>query len=200
MRIDGSELPRDRTAQVDVVLVGSLTSTAGKVVSTCTLVRHDNRVIVIDPGMADRAESILDPLHALGVQPADVTDVVLSHHHPDHTMHAGHFRNAAVHDYWAIYRGSAWEDSDAEGRELSSAVRLIRVPGHTMEDIATVVGTPDGIVVCCHLWFTSTLPIVDDTAEDSALLTASRKRVLGIADVVVPGHGPAFRPDGTTPR
>jgi glyoxylase-like metal-dependent hydrolase (beta-lactamase superfamily II) len=195
-----SDLPEGRTARVDVVLAGSVTSTGGKVVGTCTLVRDGRQFVVVDPGMADSAASILEPLAALGVSADAVTDVVLSHHHPDHTMHAGLFPNAAVHDHWAIYRGSEWEDSDAEGRIVSASVRLIRVPGHTAEDIATVVGTPDGIVVCTHLWWDADGPPEDPSAEDPAQLAASRRRVLAIADVIVPGHGPSFEPSDATPR
>jgi glyoxylase-like metal-dependent hydrolase (beta-lactamase superfamily II) len=187
-------------ARLDVLVAGSLTSTAGKVVSTCSLIREDGRAIVVDPGMADDSEVILGPLRVLGLRPEDVTDVVLSHHHPDHTMRAGLFPNAAVHDHWAIYRGSAWEDSDAEGRQLTTSVRLIRVPGHTAEDIATVADTAEGTVVLCHLWFTADGPVEDPTAEDPAALHASRARILEIADFIVPGHGAPFRPSETTPR
>jgi glyoxylase-like metal-dependent hydrolase (beta-lactamase superfamily II) len=190
----------DGTARFDVLLTGSLTSTGGKVVSTCSLVRDDDRVIVVDPGMADGPGDILRPLAAFGLDPTDVTDVVLSHHHPDHTMYAGLFTRAAVHDFWAIYRGSQWEDSDAEGRRLSRNVSLIRVPGHTMEDIALIAETADGTVVCTHCWFSATIPIEDPTAEDAKQLHGSRARILEIADIIVPGHGPLFRPDETTPR
>jgi glyoxylase-like metal-dependent hydrolase (beta-lactamase superfamily II) len=105
-----------------------------------------------------------------------------------------------VHDHWAIYRGSAWEDSDAEGRRLTDAVGLIRVPGHTAEDIATVVGTPEGVIVFTHLWWTATIPTEDPYAEDQAVLHASRARVLEFADVIVPGHGVPFSPSESTPR
>ncbi len=146
-------LPADRTARVDIVLEGSLTSTGGGVASSCTLVRDGDHVIVVDPGMAASASAILEPLAALGVQPQDVTEVVLSHHHPDHTLHAGHFPNAAVHDHWAIYRGTDWEDSDCHGRVISPSVVLARTPGHTAQDLAVVIGTPQDIVVCSHSWF-----------------------------------------------
>src|SRR5918995_2824635 len=112
-----TELPTGRTARVDVLLPGSLTDTGGVVVSTCSLIRDEGRLIIFDPGMAVSQRDILDPLEALGVAAGDVTDVVLSHHHPDHTINVALFPNAAVHDHWAIYRGADWEDNESEGRE-----------------------------------------------------------------------------------
>lgn len=193
-------VPAGRTARVDILVEGSLTSTGGGVASSCTLIRDGDRVIVVDPGMAPSARSILDPLAALGVSPEDVTDVVLGHHHPDHTIHAGHFPNAAVHDHWAIYRGTDWEDSECDGRVLSPSVVLARTPGHTAEDLATVVGTPDGVVVCTHCWFNAETTVDDESPDDAAELRASRAAILEIADLIIPGHGPAFRPAETTPR
>ncbi len=183
-----------------MLLEGSLTADGGAVVSSCSLLRDAGRVIVVDPGMARRRGDILRPLTSLGIAPRDVTDVILSHHHPDHTMNVALFPNAAVHDHWAIYRGSAWEDSDAEGRELTPAVGLIRVPGHTPQDIATVAGTPSGVVVCTHLWWTESGPADDPYAEDRVALHASRERVLALADLIVPGHGAPFRAIAATPR
>jgi glyoxylase-like metal-dependent hydrolase (beta-lactamase superfamily II) len=124
-----------------------------------------------------------------------VTDVVLSHHHPDHTLNAGLFPQARVHDHWAIYTGDLWEDRDAEGHEISSGVRLIRAPGHTEEDIATLVDTDDGLVVLTHAWWTAAGPADDPYAFDRAILRQSRARILGLAPVlIVPGHGAPFAP------
>jgi glyoxylase-like metal-dependent hydrolase (beta-lactamase superfamily II) len=194
------DLPRDRNAHVDILLRGGLTEPDGGVMSTCSLVRDGERVMIVDPGMATGPDAILAPLRGFGLEPTDVTDVIISHHHPDHTMYMGLFPSAGVHDFWATYRGTDWEDADADRRELSPSVRLLRVPGHTMEDIATVVGTPGGVVVLTHAWFTATGPAVDPTAEDQAALTTSRARILAIADQIVPGHGPAFTPGESTPR
>jgi glyoxylase-like metal-dependent hydrolase (beta-lactamase superfamily II) len=193
-------MPTGRSARFDLLLAGSHSSTAGEVVSTCSLIRDADRVIVVDPGMARRQADILDPLSEQGLGPHDVTDVVLSHHHPDHTLNAGLFPDAHVHDHWAIYRGSSWESVDAEGRVLTPSVRLIRTPGHTAEDISTVIGTPDGIVICTHLWWTDAVPIEDPYAIDPAQLHASRERVLQLADLIVPGHGAPFAPSEATPR
>ncbi len=48
-----------------------------------------------------------------------MTDVVLSHHHPDHTINAALFPSARYHDHWAIYQDDVWTSRDAEGFELS---------------------------------------------------------------------------------
>ena len=194
------QLPGARTARIDILLEGSLTSTGGGVASSCTLIRDGDRSIVIDPGMAPGASAILDPLAALGLGPDDVTDVVLSHHHPDHTLYAGLFPKAAVHDHWAIYRGTDWEDSECDGRVLAPSVVLVRTPGHTAEDLATVAGTADGLVVCTHSWFNSETTVADESPEDAKALHASRTAILDVADLIVPGHGAAFRPTAETPR
>jgi glyoxylase-like metal-dependent hydrolase (beta-lactamase superfamily II) len=189
----------ERNARIDVLVAGSVTETGGKVVSTCSLIRDGGRAIIVDPGMADDDETILEPLLALGLEADEITDVVLGHHHPDHTMRVALFRNAAVHDHWATYRGADWEDADAEGRVLTPSVGLIRVPGHTAEDIAVLAGTEQGIVVFTHLWWDEDGPADDPAAEDGEALRLSRRRVLEIANLVVPGHGAPFTPDETTP-
>ena len=194
------DVPKGRTARVDVLLNGSLTSTGGGVASTCTLVRDGDRVIVVDPGMATGAAAILDALARFGIKPEDVTEVVLSHHHPDHTMYAGLFPNAAVHDHWAIYRGTDWEDSECDGRVLSPSVQLARTPGHTAEDLVLIAGTPDGVVVTTHSWFHAESAVEDEDPEDLEQLRESRRSILDVADLIVPGHGPAFTPSESTPR
>jgi glyoxylase-like metal-dependent hydrolase (beta-lactamase superfamily II) len=58
---------------------------------------------------------------------------------------------------------------------------------------STVAPDP-GMVACTHLWWhADQTPVVDPLADDQSALEASRARVLQLADVVVPGHGPPFR-------
>jgi glyoxylase-like metal-dependent hydrolase (beta-lactamase superfamily II) len=174
---------------------------ADGVASSVVLVRDGDQVVVVDPGMVADRRLILDPLEAAGVRPEDVTDVVISHHHPDHTWHVGLFPDARLHDVGAVYRRDQWDDQPAEGRLVSPSVMLTETPGHTPQDISTLVTTDGGLVVCTHLWWRADGPAEDPRAADLPALHDGRRRILELDPVaVVPGHGPAFRPGEHTPR
>ena len=187
-------------ASVDILFEGYLGRPDHRVASTVGLIRDADATIVVDPGLVPGPRSILDPLAALGIVPSGVTDVVFSHHHPDHTLNAALFPEARFHDHWAIYRGDLWTDRDAEGFQLSPGVMLIETPGHTPQDITTLVRTDGGIVGLTHLWWSAEGPVEDPYTHDVGTLHANRQRVLGLVAEIVPGHGPRFVPDAATPR
>jgi glyoxylase-like metal-dependent hydrolase (beta-lactamase superfamily II) len=169
--------------------------------STVSLIRSGDVVVVVDPGLAASRAAILDPLAAAGLRPEEVTDVVFSHHHPDHTLNAALFPEARFHDHWAVYRGDRWDDAAAEGRELAEGVSLIETPGHTPQDISTLAQTDEGLIVFTHLWWFQEGPPEDPFATDPKALHANRMRVLELEPaLIVPGHGAAFRPGPDTPR
>ena len=171
-----------------------------RVASTVTLITDGDAVIIVDPGMVASREALLAALDSHGFSGADVTDVVFSHHHPDHTVNAALFPSARIHDHWAMYVGDRWVDRDADGLELGPSVRLLRTPGHTAEDISTVASTADEVYVCTHAWWMAEGPAEDPLGASDVDLRASREKLLSFATVIIPGHGPAFRPDKTTPR
>jgi glyoxylase-like metal-dependent hydrolase (beta-lactamase superfamily II) len=171
-----------------------------RVAGTVTLIVDGGAVIVVDPGMVASRAALLAALAAHGPQPGDVTDVVFSHHHPDHTVNAALFPNARIHDHWAVYVGDRWIDRDANGAELAPSVRLLRTPGHTAEDISTVASTTDDVVVCTHAWWAAGGPAEDPLGSDAFALHDSRELLLSFASLIVPGHGAAFRPGQNTPR
>ena len=186
-----------RTARLDVLFTGYV---GDNVAGTVSLVREGDRVIVVDPGMVPDRSAILEPLAALGVSPDDVTDVVLSHHHPDHTVNIALFGQVPVHDVQAVYTRDSWDSRDADGVHLAPSVRLLATPGHTPQDLTVLVGTSDGVVALTHLWWGAEGPDDDPYAPDRGLLSAQRERVLTLADRIVPGHGAPFTPGAKTPR
>lgn len=187
------------SAQLDVLTEGYV---GDRVAGTVVLIRDGDLVAVLDPGMVADRLRILGPLDELGVTPGSVTDVLFSHHHPDHTVNAALFLQARVTDFQATYVDDDWQDRAYDGgvEQLSPAVRLLQTPGHTAQDISTLVETADGLVVCTHLWWSADGPLEDPYAEDAAVLRASREQVLALAPaLVVPGHGAPFVPGPSTP-
>ena len=171
-----------------------------RVAGTVTLITDGDAVIIVDPGMVASRDALLAALGEHGYAAGDVTDVVFSHHHPDHTVNAALFPAARTHDHWAMYVGDRWVDRDADGLELGPSVRLLRTPGHTAEDISVVASTADDVYACTHAWWLAQGPTPDPLGSSDSELHASRELLLSFATVIVPGHGPAFRPDESTPR
>ena len=175
--------------------VGEETPAGMHVGSTVTYAESGAARVIVDPGLVASTSLILDPLRELGVDAAGVTDVVFSHQHIDHTLNAALFPNARFHDFAAVYRGDLWLDDDAEGRELADGIRLVRTPGHTAEDISTLIDTDEGLVVCTHAWWFEGGPDEDPYAPDREQLAAARARIVGLGPaLIVPGHGAPFRP------
>jgi glyoxylase-like metal-dependent hydrolase (beta-lactamase superfamily II) len=199
---DDSALPAGQSARVHVLHDGYVRSgdDGEHVGGTVTLIVDGGAVVIVDPGMVSSRPDLLTALAAQGVPADAVTDVVFSHHHPDHTVNAALFPAARIHDHWAMYEGDLWHSRDAEGTDLSPSIRLIATPGHTEQDISTVASTPDGVYVCTHAWWAADGPADDPFSPDRAALSASRRRILDVATVIIPGHGPSFRPDENTPR
>ena len=164
-----------------------------RVAGTVTLIMDGDAVIVVDPGMVASREALLTALAEHGPAAGDVTDVVFSHHHPDHTVNAALFPAARIHDHWATYFGDLWVGRDPGEFDLTPSVRLMPSAGHTAEDITTLAATADGVYACTHAWWGPDGPEEDPLATDQQALRASRERILTVATVIIPGHGPAFR-------
>ena len=187
-----------RTARLDVLVEGY--ARMPHVAGTVSLVRDADRVVVVDPGMVADRDLILRPLRDLGVRPEDVTDIVVSHHHLDHTVNIALFPVVRVHDFQSVIEGDTFTRRAAEGFQLSPSIRLLATPGHTPQDITTLVGTQDEVAALTHLWWTEDGPADDPYSLDRDQLREQRERVLDLATLIVCAHGPAFRPSPSTPR
>ena len=165
-----------------------------RVGSSITLVLDGDARIVVDPGLVAHRSRILDPIAALGVAPDAVTHVFISHHHPDHTVNIALFPNAEVIDFDSRYRDDTWLDHDGDGYRLGPRTTVWQTPGHTPQDASLIVEAEDGIYAMTHAWWhEDRTPEIDPYAPDQGILDASRARILAAVDIVIPGHGGAFR-------
>jgi glyoxylase-like metal-dependent hydrolase (beta-lactamase superfamily II) len=187
-----------RTARLDVLVEGY--ARTPHVAGTVSLVRDEDRIVIVDPGMVADRDLILRPLRELGVRPEDVTDVVVSHHHLDHTVNIALFPVVPVHDFQSVIEGDVFTQRPADGLQLTPSIRLLATPGHTPQDLTTLVGTADDVIAATHLWWTQDGPADDPYSPDREELRRQRKRVLDLATMILPGHGAPFRPQGSTPR
>lgn len=176
--------------------VGDETPEGMHVGSTVSYAESGAARVIIDPGLVAHRGLILDPLRSLGIAPEAITDVVFSHQHIDHTLNAALFPHARFHDFAAVYRDDLWFDEDAEGRVIADDIQLIRTPGHTTEDISTLIDSADGLVVCTHAWWFADGPEEDPYAPDADQLLSARARIRALNPTqIVPGHGAPFSPE-----
>jgi glyoxylase-like metal-dependent hydrolase (beta-lactamase superfamily II) len=93
-----------------------------------------------------------------------------------------------------------WTARPAEGYEVAPGVTLWETPGHTPQDITTIVSDGEETIAFTHLWWYETAPFDDPLATDPGGLHRGRERVLEVATMIVPGHGEPFFPGPETSR
>lgn len=183
-------------ARFDVLVNGYVREQEGveHVAGTVSLVRSADLVVVADPGIMASQQTLLGPLRSHGLGVDDVTHVFVSHHHLDHTRNIGMFPSAIVVDSGSLYDGDVWSEHPGDGYRLGVDVEVLATPGHSYECASLAVRTTDlGTVVLTHAWwFSDMTPVDDPLGVDQEQLEASRRRILAMADWVVPGHGEPF--------
>ena len=125
---------------------------------------------------------------------------MLSHHHLDHNLNVALFPVVPVHDFQSVLEGDVFTRRDADGVHLTPSIRLLATPGHTPQDMTTLVGTADDVAALTHLWWTADGPADDPYSQDRELPAPPARAGPRLATLVVPGHGAPFRPTGGTPR
>lgn len=157
--------------------------------------------ILVDTGGPWARERLLKALAEQGVAPANVTLVVGTHGHSDHIGNLGLFPGAALlvsHDF-CLPGGRYLPHGLGEERplRLGPGLEVWATPGHGgQRDVSVMVaGTVMGTVAVVGDVFESDgdEDFWQALSEDPVAQERSRKRILGTADVVVPGHGAPFR-------
>ncbi len=171
--------------------------------STTTLIREGNLNIIVDPGM--NRGLLLEALEKEGLSPAEINYVVLTHYHLDHSLLAGIFKNAEVLDDGSIYSFNG-KIKDHDGKIPETDIEIIKTPGHDPFHCSVVVKADDlgKIVIASDVFWWETgqeqktdkeslIEHKDPYVKNKEALINSRKKVLEIADYIIPGHGKMFK-------
>ncbi len=158
---------------------------------TITLIKVDDYLIIVDPGTVRNQGDIARELAVRGHRTADITHVIHTHHHLDHTRNTGMFPDIPVIDGWAIWDGV---DFNTTIPNLPTEIVIEKTPGHTYDSLTVFVKTVDGRVAICGdvFWWEGDTQS-DIYAEDISVLRKTREHVLKNAEIIIPGHGPLFR-------
>jgi len=120
--------------------------------STVVMIRHGDRIALIDTGSFGMRALLVDRLAKLGVKPSDVTDILLTHAHHDHCVNWTLFRHArivlgaqeldaALKDPWGetptpelyVLKLKEWPSlfTVGNGEEVFPGITCYLTPGHT---------------------------------------------------------------------
>lgn len=170
--------------------------------STCCLITSGNKKIIADPGC--NRKKLLTALKKEKLSANDINYVFLSHCHIDHILLAGIFKKAkfVTFDTNLIHDDDLMVEFDKN--VLGNDIEIIETPGHVIEHLSLLVDTPKGkvaIVGDVFFWLEDEKQVVDVNQEDHSQakgmsmddLIASRKKILEVADWVIPGHGKIFK-------
>jgi len=161
------------------------------VTCTSTHIEDGGKSIIVDVANAGEEEAYLEALKAAGVDPLKVDVVVLTHLHPDHVGLLHLFPNAEY-----VMAGSRWKGSihahwDEEALPITDDVYVLKLAGHSDHDCAVVANAFDGVIAMAgDLWVRSPSDPRLKVVSDKEALEASRRRLIGLAGWIVPGHGP----------
>lgn len=205
---------------VEVLLDGHRVRTGEGMLGFCSLllVEGQGRTL-IDVGHVGRRGALLDALTQRGLTPGDIDTVVLSHAHWDHAQNLDLFDASTIllhpderryakaphRNDWATpaWTGAMLSHEDPrivevdEGYEIEPGVRILFTPGHSPGSISVVADTDDGVSVITGdvlhysaAALTRKNPLVFWNEEQA---TQSIDRLVGLADVIYPGHDRPFR-------
>lgn len=173
-----------------------------KVSSTTCLITSNDKNIITDPGC--NREALLRALDEEGLTTDDIDYVFLSHRHPDHVLLACLFEKAkyVTFDDHLLYDNDVLLEYDKN--VLGDDIEIIDTPGHVPEHLSLIVDTDNGKIAVAGdvIWW------LDDEEQvlfinqkdhshaldiDMEALVESRKKLLKIADYIIPGHGKMFK-------
>lgn len=165
--------------------------------SATVLVRSLDKAVLIDPGL--KPAELKGALKREKLEIAAIDIVITSHSHMDHARNSKLFDNTKVLNPFAQYKKIP-DNLVIPGTDI----RVIFTPGHVNKHLSFLINTPEGVYAVAGdvFWWEdseeqkvdalSLIEHADPIANYFAMLKESRKKLLSMADFIIPGHGKIF--------
>jgi glyoxylase-like metal-dependent hydrolase (beta-lactamase superfamily II) len=162
-----------------------------KTCPTITLIKDKDIVMIVDPGVLEDQKILIDILGKEGLTIDDINIVCITHSHIDHYRNIGMFSRAKTLEYWGLWDKNTVEDWK---EQFTENIQIVKTPGHSYDSITFFVKTDKGIIaICGDVFWKENFPEDDAYASDKEKLQESRKKILEMADWIIPGHGKMFK-------
>jgi len=175
--------------------------TGWKASSTTVLIKDNGLNILVDPGL--NRQLLLKAFAKERLKPKDIDLIFITHYHPDHIFNIRLFQKQDILDGDTIYKKD--EEIIFSDRIPDTNIQVIQTPGHAHEHASLIVKTDKGkIAVAGDLFWwkdnekqktdcKSLIEKEDPFMKNKEDLINSRKKILEIADYIIPGHGKMFK-------
>jgi len=173
------------------------------IASSSTVYIEDNgKKIIVDPGT--NRKLLLQKLDENNLKVEDIDYVFLTHYHIDHSLLMGIFVNAKILDDSTIFDN----DLEIENSDFipETSIRIFSTPGHDPFHCSLLIDTNEGkyVVAGDVFWWMEEdenedknyewlINKEDPYVKNESDLINSRKKILEIADFIIPGHGNMFK-------
>lgn len=178
-----------------------ITTTGYRASPATVLLRTSGKIILVDPGANE--PRLLSALKKEKIKPRDIDYIFLTHFHLDHILNIRLFPKVTILDVDTIYR----KDGGViySGFIPGTKIQVIPTPGHAHEHGSLIVNTEKGRVAIAgdvfwweegekqKLDYKSLVNKKDPFVKNWQQLVKSRKKLLLVADWIIPGHGEMFK-------
>lgn len=170
--------------------------------SSVALVETDNCKVICDPGI--NLDLLAKGLAKKNLKYSDIDYVFLTHTEIEYCYGMACFPKAKVVHHKFIYDGD--QEDFHEGEIPGTNLKIMATPGHTANHCSLVIPTDQGIYVVAGgtFWWAEDEEQKTDRSSllsgrnemegvDNKQLIMSRKKILEIAEYVIPGYGKMFK-------
>ncbi|XP_011681473.2 metallo-beta-lactamase domain-containing protein 1 [Strongylocentrotus purpuratus] len=166
-----------------------------------TLVETKGHKVLVDTGGPWDRQYLIDAFADLGVGLDEIDHVIGTHGHSDHIGNLNLFPDATQIVGWDVCKRDLYTlHPFSEGKPylITPELVVMPTPGHTHHDVSLCVHDGGKTIVIAGDLFESENDISDpslwrDCSEDPQTQKVNRRKILDMADIIVPGHGPAFQ-------